>query len=274
MTLGFDDVTLTSTGTATAESQLNDGASLTSPDSARLLLEVIPYQMELGAFTADESLFTAFRLGSDDVNLLPKRFVLPNINTGDAAFASVQAPALKAYTMNTPLNGNDRINYYAQPLSSNTVAAGVGATAVYSTGGGGTEQFYQRADDDSAGGTTINTRTTGGTITITGGSEITGLYTVVSGATATASQHDVGFMEFESSDFNTPMPYRVAIQPTATGLGGAAGANTGGGGIMEYNMPQGAGIPIAERCVVNTFYTNRDARTGGSNFIGFCRYTK
>ena len=67
MTLGFDDVTLTSTGTATAETQLNDGASLTSPDAARLLLEVIPYQMELGAFTADESLFTAFRLGSDDV---------------------------------------------------------------------------------------------------------------------------------------------------------------------------------------------------------------
>ena len=274
MTLGFDDVTFTSMGTAVAETQLNSGASLVSPDSARLLLEVIPYQNELGAFTPDESLMTAFRLGSDDVNLLPKRFVLPNINTGDAAFTSVQIPVLKAYTMNTPLNGNDRVNYFAQPLVASTVAAGCGATVVYSTGAGGTEQFYQRSDNETAGGTTINTRTTGETITITGGSEITSLYTMVSGGTATASQHDSGFMEFESSDFNTPMPYRVAIQPTATGLGAAANALTGGNGIMEYNMPQGAGIPIAERCVINTFYTNRDARTGGSNFIGSVRYIK
>ena len=28
---------------------------------------VVPYQMELGAFTADESLLTAFRIQSDDV---------------------------------------------------------------------------------------------------------------------------------------------------------------------------------------------------------------
>ena len=138
MTLGFDDVTFTSMGTAVAETQLNSGASLVSPDSSRLLLEVIPYQNELGAYTPDESLMTAFRLGSDDVNLLPKRFVLPNINTGDAAFTSVQIPVLKAYTMNTPLNGNDRVNYYAQPLVASTVAAGCGATVVYSTGAGGT----------------------------------------------------------------------------------------------------------------------------------------
>ena len=42
MTLGFDDVTFTSMGTAVAETQLNSGGSLVSPDSARLLLEDIP----------------------------------------------------------------------------------------------------------------------------------------------------------------------------------------------------------------------------------------
>ena len=38
-------------------------------------------------------------------------------------------------------------------------------------------------------------------MTIQGGNEITGLYTVVSGATATASEHDVGYSEFISPDF-------------------------------------------------------------------------
>lgn len=274
MTLGFDDATFTSTGTGVVETRLNTDQPLTAPDSARGLVEVIPYQMELGAFTPDESLMTAFRLQSDDVAVEPKRFVLPNINTGDAAFTSVQAPTLKAYSMNVPLNGSERINYYAQSQVANTVAAGAGATVVYTTGNVGAQQYYQKPDNETAGGTTINTRTTGGTITITGGREISGLYTVVSGATATASQHDVGFMEFQSSDFNTALPYRVAVQPTATGLGAAANALTGGDGLMEYNLPEGHGIPMAERVVINTFYTNRDARTGGSNFIGFVRYTK
>jgi len=111
-------------------------------------------------------------------------------------------------------------------------------------------------------------------MTIMGGNEISALYTVVSGATATASQHDVGYSEFLSPDFNTSMPYRVAIQPTATALGSNANANTGGDGIIKYEMPRGQGIPLAENVTVTNFYTNRDARTGASNFINFVRYTK
>lgn len=272
----MDDVTFTSTGaSATAEVQLNDGTSLSAPDPAHAFNAVVPYQMELGAFTVDESLLTAFRIQSDDVAVEPKKFVLPNVNTGDAAFTSVAAPALLAYPINTPLAGGEHLNFYAQPLTQNTAAAGVGATVFYDTmSTNGVEQYYTRPTNETAGGTAINTRTEGGSMTIQGGNEITGLYTVVSGATATASQHDVGYSEFLSPDFNTSMPYRVAVQPTATGLGAAANAITGGGGIMQYNMPRGKGIPLANNVTITNYYTNRDARTGASNFINFVRYSK
>ena len=274
MTYGFDDVTFTSIGTGVAETQLNSGTSLSAPDPAHAFNAVIPYQMELGAFTTNQSLLTSMRLQSDDVAIEPKKFVLPNINTGDAAFTSVAAPALLAYPINTPLAGGEHLNFYGQPLVANTVAPIAGCTVIYDTESpSGAEQYYTRPSSITAGATAVNTRTEGGSMTIQGGNEITGLYTVVSGATATASQHDVGYSEFLSPDFNTSMPYRVAIQPTYTGLGSAANAVTGGGDIMQYNMPRGKGIPLANNVTITNYYTNRDARTGASNFINFVRYS-
>ena len=275
MTYGYDDVTTTSLGTGVAETQLNGGTSLSAPDPAHGFLAVVPYQSESAAFTPDESLLTAFRLQSDDVAIEPKKLVLPNVNTGDAAFASVQAPALLAYPINTPLAGGEHLNFYAQPLVANTVAPICGATVIYDTDGtNGAEQYYTRPTNETAAATAVDTRTEGGSMTIQGGNEITGLYTVVSGATATASQHDVGYSEFISPDFNTSMPYRIAVQPTYTGLGSAAGASTGGGGLMQYNMPRGKGIPLANNVTITNYYTNRDARTGASNFINFVRFSR
>ena len=251
MTYGFDDVTFTSIGTGVAETQLNSGTSLSAPDPAHAFNAVIPYQMELGAFSTNQSLLTAFRIQSDDVAVEPKKFVLPNINTGDAAFTSVAVPALLAYPINTPLAGGEHLNFYGQALVANTVAPGVGATVIYDTDStNGSEQYYTRPTNENAASTTINTRTQGGDMTIQGGNEITGLYTVVSGATATASEHDVGYSEFISPDFETSMPYRIAVQPTATGLGAAANAITGGGGLMQYNMPRGKGIPLANNVTI------------------------
>jgi len=275
MTYGYDDVTTTSLGTGVAETQLNGGTSLSAPDPAHGFLAVVPYQSSSAAYTVDESLLTAFRIQSDDVSVEPKKFVLPNVNTGDASFTSVAAPALLAYPINTPLAGGEHLNFYGQPLVANTVAPICGATVIYDTDGtNGAESYYTRPTNETAAATAVDTRTEGGSMTIQGGNEITGLYTVVSGGTATASQHDIGYSEFLSPDFNTSMPYRVAIQPTYTGLGSNANAVTGGGGLMQYNMPRGKGIPLANNVTITNYYTNRDARTGASNFINFVRYTK
>jgi len=275
MVYGYDDATFTALTTGTTETQINSGTALSAPDPAHGFLACVPYLMETGVFTVDESLLIAFRIQSDDVSVEPKKFVLPNINTGDGSFTSVSAPALLAYPIDTPLKGGEHLNLYAQPLTTNTVAPGVGCTIIYSTTGtNGAEQYYTRPTNESAGGTAAGTRTQGGDMTIMGGLEISALYTVVSGATALASQHDVGYSEFLSPDFNTSMPYRVAVQPTATALGSNANAVTGGDGIMKYEMPRGQGIPLAENVTVTNFYTNRDARTNASNFINFVRYTK
>ena len=117
MTYGYDDVTFTSIGTSTAETKLNSDTSLSAPDPAHAFNAVVPYQMELGAFTADESLLTAFRIQSDDVAIEPKKFVLPNINTGDASFTSVAAPALLAYPINTPLAGGEHFEFLCTGFS-------------------------------------------------------------------------------------------------------------------------------------------------------------
>ena len=156
MVYGFDDVTLASIGVGVAETQLNGGLGLRVPAPARGIVEIIPYQMELGAFTVDQSLMTAFRMQSDDVSVEPIRFVLPGISTGDAAFVAVQAPALRAYPLNILLKGFERINYFAQAQVANAVAPGVGATVVYTEGGVGIKQFYQKPDNETTGGTDYN----------------------------------------------------------------------------------------------------------------------
>ena len=74
MTYGMDDVTFTSTNaSATAEVQLNSGTSLSAPDPAHAFNAVVPYQMELGAFTVDESLLTAFRIQTEKICLTKRK---------------------------------------------------------------------------------------------------------------------------------------------------------------------------------------------------------
>ncbi len=269
MVYGFDDVAFASIGTGVVETQLNGAASLRVPSSATGIVEVIPYQMELGAFTTDQSLMTAFRVQSDDVAVEPKRFVLDGIMGGDGAFEAVLAPPLRAYAMNVPLSGVERINYFAQAQIANAVAPGVGATVVYTEGGVGTQQYYQKPDNETAGAATIDTRTAGNTITVTGGGFINGLYAIVTVGANLASEHAVGFMEFQSSDFQTSMPFRVAVQPAATGLSATASALSAG--TMEYTLPAGQEIPLNSNVTINTFYTNRDEVTA-DNFIGCVRY--
>jgi len=272
MTYGFDDCTLTAIGTGTTETQLNSGNSLRVPSSARGIVELLPYLQELGSYTTNESLSVAVRVQSDDVAVEPKRFILPVVNTGDASFVGVYCPVLKAYPMNIPLSGFERMNYFAQALDSNASAPGCGITCVYTEGAVGVEQYYQRPDSISTGGTTINTRTAGNDITVTGGGFINALYTSVAVGTSAPSEHIVGFMEFNSSDFQTSMPYRVAVQPSGAGLTANALNITGGAGIMQYNVP--GGIPLDANVTINTFYTNRDAVGVGDQFIGCVRYNR
>jgi len=268
-------VTPTTTGAAaTAEVRLNSDSPIQVPDGISNIVSCIPYYCPVGALSPDESYVTRVRLQSNDISIEPARFMMSGVNTGDAAFASVQAPILQEYNLNIPNANGANVNVYAQPMVNNTVAVFVGCELVYSTSATGQQQYWNTPDALSTGGTVINTRQTLNTITITDGREITSLNALVAPTTAAASTHDCGEIEFQSSDFQVPFPYSFPIQPSFAGLGAAAAQQTNPIGLSRQKFPSGHGIPLAPRALVNSFYTNRDVKGAGSSVMPFISFTR
>ena len=274
MTFASDTVIPTSVGTGTTETRLNSDSPIQVPDGINTIVELISYWVPTGVFTPDESYIGRVRLQSNDISVEPCRFMMTGVNTGDAAFASVQAPALHANSVNIPNASAANMNVYGQALVGNTAAPSVGCELVYATENTGRQQYWNTPDSVSTGGTTINTRTTLNTITVTEGREITSLGMTVTPTTAAASTHDVGEAEFTSSDFQVPFPYKFPIAPSFAGLGAAAAQLTNPQGLAVANYPAGHGIPIAPRCLINSFYTNRDAKGVGSTVVPFVSFTR
>ena len=275
MTYSMATVTPTSTlAASTAEVRLNSDSPIQVPDGINNIVSAIPYYVPTAAFSPDESYVTRVRLSSNDISVEPCRFMMSGVNTGDAAFASVQAPILQEYSLNIPNANGANINVYDQPMVNNTVLMLVGCELVYSTGATGQQQYWNTPDALSTGGTVINTRTTLNTITITDGREITSMNALVAPTTAAASTHDVGEIEFQSSDFQVPFPYSFPIAPSFSGLGAAAAQQTNPNGLSRQKFPAGHGVPLAPRALINSFYTNRDAKGVGSSVMPFLSFTR
>ena len=274
MTYSSDTVTPTTLGTSTTEARLNSDSPIQVPDGVSNIVSAIPYYCPVGVFTPDESYLTRVRLQSNDISVEPCRFMMSGVNTGDAAFASVQAPILQEYNLNIPNANGANINVYGQSLVANTAAVFLGCELVYSTSSTGQQQYWNTPDSISTGGTTIDTRTTLNTITITDGREITSLGMVVTPTTAAASTLDVGEAEFTSSDFQVPFPYKFPIAPSFSGLGAAAAQLTNPNGLSRQKFPAGHGIPLSPRALINSFYTNRDAKGVGSKVVPFLSFTR
>jgi len=274
MTYSSDTVTPTTLGTGTTEARLNTDSPIQVPDGISNIVSAIPYYCPTGVFTPDESYLVRVRMQSNDISVEPCRFMMSGVNTGDAAFTSVQAPILQEYSMNIPNANGANMNIYGQCLTTNTAAPFLGCELVYSTGSTGSQQYWNTPDSISTGGTTINTRTTLNTITITDGREITSIGMVVTPTAAAASTHDVGEAEFASSDFQVPFPYKFPIAPSFSGLGAAANQLTNPNGLSRQKFPAGHGIPLAPRALINSFYTNRDAKGTGSKVVPFLSFTR
>ena len=148
MTLGFDDCTPVLTN-GVAEIQLNGGVSLTTPDKASQIVEVVPYGTYQAAITTDEPQITQIRLQSDDVAIEPKRFVMGSVQPVPALASFFNVPVLSAYAMNIDLSvtRQARINYFAQQQFALTNEPAIGVTVVYDTNSDSApEQFYQKPD--------------------------------------------------------------------------------------------------------------------------------
>ena len=274
MTLGFDDATPTLL-VDTTETLLNTGLPLTTPNNATSIPEIIPYICTSGAPTASEAIQPFGRVQSDDVAVEPKIFSLPVIDFGLGAFEAINgSPLMPAYPMNIPLVEQSRINYFGNLDEALTSDPRLGVTVVYSDQGNqGQEMFYQRGATATAGGTAINTRTEGAVITLTGGREIVQLINTVAVQTSVASEHINGFIEYQSSDFQTSFPYRVQVQEMSASISTIT-ANDGGAGIKIFKMPIGQGIPIAGRTVIQSFFTQMDALAVAPFFNSCVGYIK
>lgn len=262
----MDEVVAATIGTGVTETRLNGDAPLVVPDTAKGLREIVPWMVSNGLITANQSYLAEMRLQSDDVALEPKRFLLDPINSVLSTIGAPIVPILHARKLNVRLRGTERINYRATAQVANTVAPLVGADVVYSNVGvSGKEQYYSKPDNETDTGTTVNTRTAGGTITITGGKEITDLYGIVVNTTLTVGESICGTFAFESADFQTNSPYRISVQPTAAPLGATTASLLIA--MTKRHFPDGMGIPINPNCLINNFYTNRVLFTTAGDFI-------
>ena len=96
MSGSWDIATATSIGTTTSKTQINGGNNLTKPTQAVNLVEVVPYISSSGAMTAGESLAVTLEIDSFSVDLLPKRIIVPPIQSGLGTTITQVNPLLEA----------------------------------------------------------------------------------------------------------------------------------------------------------------------------------
>ena len=97
MSGAWDIATSTSIGTGVAKTQINGGNNVTKPTQAVNLVEVVPYISSSGAYTVAQSLAVTLEIDSFSVDLLPKRIIVPPIQSGKGTMVNTVNPILEAY---------------------------------------------------------------------------------------------------------------------------------------------------------------------------------
>ena len=124
MSGSWDIATATSLLTGVAKTQINGGNNLTKPTQAVNLVEVVPYTVSSGAYTAGESIAITAYIDSFSVDLLPKRIIVPPVQAGLGTFINIVVPLLEAYECNTGLQEGATSQFIisGQAQVANTVA--------------------------------------------------------------------------------------------------------------------------------------------------------
>jgi len=97
----WDIAKATSLTTGVAKTQINNASNVTKPTQAINLVETIPYILSSGAYTVAESIAVTSEIESFSVDLLPKRMIVPPIQSGLGTVMNVTIPLLEAYECNT-----------------------------------------------------------------------------------------------------------------------------------------------------------------------------
>ena len=180
MSGSWDIATATSLLTGVAKVQINGGNNLTKPTQAVNLVEVVPYTVSSGAYTAGESIALTAYLDSFSVDLLPKRIIVPPIQSGLGTIANTVIPLLESYECNTGLQEGATSQFIisGQSQVAPTVATTLGCALNYSTTPPNRpEHFYHKPDNEST--FTTATTTTGNDFTINDGMWLGDMYVSV-----------------------------------------------------------------------------------------------
>jgi len=270
MSGAWDVAVATSIGTGVAKTQINGGNNVTKPTQAVNLVEVVPYISSSGAMTVSQSLAVTLEIDSFSVDLLPKRIIVPPIQSGKGTIANTVNPILEAYECNTGLQEGATSQFIisGQSQIAPTVATNLACALHYSTTPPNRpEHFYHKPDDETV--FTAATTTSGDSFTINDGMWLEDLYVSVFTAVYTESQSLTGYGSFTSNDFGNSLPLKVPMQPGAAGLG-AVGTQ----GIMKLAAYHNTHMPMKTSCKITTAFTNDITQTGNTSFILGVGYTK
>tara|TARA_Y100000034_G_scaffold129235_1_gene185329 strand:+ start:320 stop:1138 length:819 start_codon:yes stop_codon:yes gene_type:complete len=270
MSGAWDIATATSIGTGVAKTQINGGNNLTKPTQATNLVEVVPYISSSGAMTAGESLAVTLEIDSFSVDLLPKRIIVPPIQSGLGTTISQVNPLLESYECNTGLQEGATSQFILSGTNqiAPTVATNLACALHYSTSPPNRpEHFYHKPDDETT--FTTATTTSGNNFTINDGMWLEDMYVSVFSGVYTVSQSLTGYGEFSSNDFGNSLPLKVPMQPGCASLGA-----TGSQNILQLASYHNVHMPMKTSCKINTSFTNDITQTAAASFIMGVGYTK
>ena len=270
MSGAWDLATATSLTTGVAKTQINGGNNVTKPTQAVNLVEVVPYTVSSGAYTVAESVALTAEIDSFSVDLLPKRIIVPPIQSGLGTLMNTTVPLLEAYECGTGLQEGSTSQFIisGQAQIANTVAPLMAMALHYSTTPPvRPEHFYHKPDNEQ--NFTTATTTTGPSFTINDGMWVEDLYVSVFTAVYTVSQSLSGYGSFSSNDFGNSLPLKVPMQPGGAGLG-----NAGTQGILKLGAYHNTHMPMKTSCKINTAFTNDVTQTGTCSFVMGVGYTK
>ena len=270
MSGAWDIATATSIGTGTSKTQINGGANLTKPTQATNLVEVVPYISSSGAMTAGESLAVTMEIDSFSVDLLPKRIIVPPIQSGLGTTIVQVNPLLEAYECNTGLQegATSQFRIFGTNQVAPTVATNLACALHYSTTPPNRpEHFYHKPDDEST--FTTATTTTGNNFTVNDGMWLEDMYLSVFTSTYTVSQSLTGYGTLSSNDFGNSLPLKFPMQPGCASLGA-----TGTQAILAMASYHNTHMPMKTSCQINTAFTNDVTQAVAGSFIIGVGYTK
>jgi len=271
MSGAWDVATATSIGTGTSKTQINGGSNLTKPTQATNLVEVVPYISSSGAMTAGESLAVTLELDSYSIDLLPKRIIVPPIQSGLGTTIVQINPLLEAYECSTGLQegATSQFRIFGTNQVAPTVATNLACALHYSTTPPNRPEHFYHKPDDETGSITTATTTTGNSFTINDGMWLEDMYVSAFTAVYTVSQSLTGYGELSSNDFGNSLPLKIPIQPGCASLGA-----TGTQATLAMASYHNTHMPMKTSCKINTAFTNDITSTGNVSFIMGVGYTK